>query len=51
MLLECLAPDTRGPRLTDAQLVGAWMERTDAQNYVVLGDPAVRLRLDDLVLG
>jgi hypothetical protein len=37
-----------GAKPTDAQLVGAWIERNDAQNYVVLGDPAVRLRVDAL---
>jgi hypothetical protein len=32
----------------DPELVSAWIERNDAQNYVVLGDPAVRLRTEDL---
>ncbi len=32
----------------DADLIPTWIERNDAQNYVVLGDPAVRLRVDDL---
>lgn len=31
-------------RLSDRDLVSRWLERNDAQNYVILGDPAVRLR-------
>ena len=38
-----------GAKVPDDQLAQAWVERNDAQNYVVLGDPAVRLR--DEVLG
>jgi hypothetical protein len=36
-------------RLSDRDLVASWLERNDAQNYVLLGDPAVRIRKDDLV--
>jgi hypothetical protein len=39
-------PEAKPP--TDADLVWTWVERNDAQNYVVLGDPAVRLRVNDL---
>jgi hypothetical protein len=35
-------------RPTDRDLVIYWLERNDAQNYVVLGDPAVRIRKDAL---
>jgi hypothetical protein len=37
-----------GMRPSDRELVNAWIERNDAQNYVVLGDPAVRIRKDAL---
>jgi len=30
--------------LNDRDLVTAWIERNDAQNYVLLGDPAVGIR-------
>jgi hypothetical protein len=33
-----------GMRLSDRELVMQWLERNDAQNYVLLGDPAVRTR-------
>lgn len=33
---------------TDESLVRDWIERNDSQNYVILGDPAVALRADDL---
>jgi hypothetical protein len=35
-------------RPNDRDLVTYWLERNDAQNYVVLGDPAVRIRIDAL---
>lgn len=46
-LLDPSRPEARQP--ADPQLVGAWIERNDAQSYVVLGDPAVRIRVDRLV--
>jgi hypothetical protein len=38
-------PEARRP--ADLDLAWTWVERNDAQNYLVLGDPAARLR-DDL---
>jgi hypothetical protein len=35
-------------RLSDRDLVNCWLERNDAQKYVVLGDPAVRIRRNAL---
>ena len=35
-------------RLPDRDLVTAWIQRNDAQNYVLLGDPAVQIRADVL---
>jgi hypothetical protein len=32
--------------LSDRDLVTYWLERNDAQNYMLLGDPAVRIRTD-----
>jgi hypothetical protein len=45
-LLSALAPGA--PKIDDRELVTYWIERNDAQNYVTLGDPAVRLRIDKL---
>ncbi len=36
------------PKPSDEELVWKWIERTDAQNFVVLGDPAARIRVNDL---
>jgi hypothetical protein len=48
-MLNRLDPSLPAAKLpADPDLVSAWIERNDAQNYVVLGDPAVRLRIDDL---
>ncbi len=46
-LLSALSPGT--PKMDDRDLVTYWLERNDAQNYVTLGDPAVRLRVDKLL--
>lgn len=43
-LSKVLAPAGFTRVVEDAVLVRTWMERNDAQNYVVIGDPAVRLR-------
>jgi len=45
-LLSALAPGA--PKMDDRDLVTYWLERNDAQNYVTLGDPAVRLRVKKL---
>jgi hypothetical protein len=47
--LADLLDETRpGPRPKDEEVAWSWIERNDAQNYVLLGDPAVRLRVDRL---
>jgi hypothetical protein len=35
--------------ISENTLVSTWIERNDAEGYVVLGDPAIRLRVKDLV--
>jgi hypothetical protein len=37
-----------GMHLSDRDLVTCWLERNDAQNYVMLGDPAVHIREEAL---
>lgn len=44
-LLAPLKPGAAAP--ADDALVTNWVERNDPQNYVLLGDPAVRLRVAD----
>jgi hypothetical protein len=47
LLLSATSPTAaNASRLSDRDLVARWLERNDAQNYVVLGDPAVRIRND-----
>jgi len=38
-----------GGNVSDQELASSWIERNDAEGYVVLGDPAVRLRVKDLI--
>jgi hypothetical protein len=48
-LLDWISPTApAATRPTDRELVNAWTQRNDAQNYVILGDPAVRIRNDML---
>jgi hypothetical protein len=49
LLLSATSPTAaNATRLSDRELVTRWLERNDAQNYVLLGDPAVRIRNDAL---
>jgi Peptidase family C25 len=47
-LTELLADKRNGARVPDAKLANRWVARDDARNYVVLGDPAVKLRVKDM---
>jgi CHAT domain len=47
-MLSVTSPTASGPKPGDSDLVNDWIERNDAQNYVLLGDPAVRIRSDVL---
>ena len=37
-----------GAYVDDRELASAWIERNDAEGYLVLGDPAVALRVNDM---
>ena len=45
-LLSELDESQPGGKPKDSELAWKWIERNDAQNSVVLGDPAVRVRVD-----
>jgi hypothetical protein len=48
-LLNLLSPTAPAAvKSGDKDLVNYWLERNDAQNYVLLGDPAVRIRNEAL---
>lgn len=38
-----------GMPVSDTELVSKWTERNDSESYTVLGDPAVQIRVNDLV--
>jgi len=45
---EILERASFGAAVPEEELAMTWVERNDARNYAVLGDPAVRLRLEGL---
>ena len=44
-LSQVLEDVRAGAKISDSRLAGWWLERNDARNYAVIGDPAVRLRV------
>ena len=48
-LLSMLDETSPGPKPPPQEIAATWVERNDAQNYVLLGDPAVKLRPELLV--
>jgi hypothetical protein len=48
-LASTLDASSKDAKPSPQEIAATWVERNDAQNYVVLGDPAVRLRTDLLV--
>jgi hypothetical protein len=47
-LSELLEKVSFGATIPDDELATAWLVRNDARSYAVVGDPAVRIRLDDV---
>jgi hypothetical protein len=45
-LLESIESNLVGSRSDEMDLATAWLERNDARNYIVLGDPVARLRVE-----
>ncbi len=49
VLARVLAAAYQGQPVDDVELVSTWTQRNDAAGFIVIGDPAARLRVDDLV--
>jgi hypothetical protein len=49
VLTRVLGDSFHGKSVDDLELVSTWTQRNDAAGFVVIGDPAVRLRVNDLV--
>jgi hypothetical protein len=47
-LAETLAEARLGRKIEARSLANQWVARDDARNYVLFGDPAVRLRVEDM---
>ena len=51
-LTESIQAAAQGNNVPNAVLANRWAARDDARNYIILGDPAIRLRVNDMpVLG
>ena len=37
-----------GAQIPDYDLASAWIGRNDAEGYIIIGDPAVRMRVSEL---
>jgi hypothetical protein len=47
-LTESLQAIAQGKNAPNAVLANRWAARDDARNYIILGDPAIRLRINDM---
>lgn len=47
-LSDSLDSIAHGGAIADVELANRWVARDDARNYIVFGDPAVRLRVKDM---
>ncbi len=47
-LLDLTRRREDGDSIPDTVLANRWVARNDARNYIILGDPAVRLRVEDM---
>lgn len=47
-LSQSLRAAAPGNEVSDLVLANQWIARDDARNYMILGDPAVQLRVDDM---
>jgi hypothetical protein len=45
-LLNLTAGTNPGAKRRESEIAAYWIERNDAQNYILLGDPAVRLNIE-----
>jgi len=43
--------DFKSGQISGADLARQWIVRDDARNYTILGDPAVKLRVDEMDKG
>ncbi|MGA2490141.1 MAG: hypothetical protein ABSF99_08135, partial [Anaerolineales bacterium] len=48
-LADLLENIYQGAIVPDQELASAWVKRNDSEGYIIIGDPAVRLRVNDLI--